>query len=155
MYHRLPVSHRPSKTNAHQNLRLVGLAGAGVELAELIVGGGNPGAGAVSDQERFQNADGFVVLVVLGQDRADGKGKEIENYGPWHSSYLAIYFVLTGLHALHVIGGAIVIGFLWGPGSRMWKTDPERFTNRVEVSGLFWHFVDLVWIFLFPVLYLL
>jgi cytochrome c oxidase subunit III len=81
--------------------------------------------------------------------------KKMENYGPWHNTYLAIYFTLTGLHALHVIGGAIVIGFLWGPGSKMWKTDPERFTNRVEVSGLFWHFVDLVWIFLFPVLYLL
>ncbi len=81
--------------------------------------------------------------------------KKMENYGPWHSTYLAIYFTLTGLHALHVIGGAVVIGFLWGPGSKMWKTDPERFTNRIEVSGLFWHFVDLVWIFLFPVLYLL
>lgn len=80
---------------------------------------------------------------------------KMENYGPWHNSYLAIYFTLTALHALHVIGGAIVIGFLWGPGSKMWRTDPERFTNRVEVSGLFWHFVDLVWIFLFPVLYLL
>ena len=79
----------------------------------------------------------------------------MESYGPWHNTYTAIYFTLTGLHALHVIGGAIVIGFLWGPGSRMWKTDPERFTNRIEVSGLFWHFVDLVWIFLFPVLYLL
>jgi cytochrome c oxidase subunit 3 len=81
--------------------------------------------------------------------------KYMENYGPWHSTYMAIYFTLTGLHALHVIGGALVIGFLWGPGSGMWKTDPERFTNRIEVSGLFWHFVDLVWIFLFPVLYLL
>jgi cytochrome c oxidase subunit III len=79
----------------------------------------------------------------------------MSNYGPWHNTYLAIYFTLTGLHALHVIGGALVIGYLWGPGSRMWHTDPERFTNRVEVSGLFWHFVDLVWIFLFPVLYLL
>ena len=37
----------------------------------------------------------------------------------------------------------------------MMKHDPERFTNRVETAGLFWHFVDLVWIFLFPVLYLL
>lgn len=81
--------------------------------------------------------------------------KKMENYGPWHTTYLAIYFTLTGLHALHVIGGAIVIGFLWGPGAKLWKTDPERFTNRIEVSGLFWHFVDLVWIFLFPVLYLL
>jgi cytochrome c oxidase subunit 3 len=81
--------------------------------------------------------------------------KSMSNYGPWHNTYTAIYFTLTGLHALHVIGGALVIGFLWGPGSKMFKTDPERFTNRIEVSGLFWHFVDLVWIFLFPVLYLL
>jgi heme/copper-type cytochrome/quinol oxidase subunit 3 len=81
--------------------------------------------------------------------------RSLDNYGPWHHAYLAIYFTLTGLHALHVIGGALVIGYLWGPGSKMWKTDPERFTNRIEVSGLFWHFVDLVWIFLFPVLYLL
>jgi cytochrome c oxidase subunit 3 len=81
--------------------------------------------------------------------------KYMENYGPWHSTYMAIYFTLTGLHGLHVIGGALVIGFLWGPGSKMYNTDPERFTNRIEVSGLFWHFVDLVWIFLFPVLYLL
>jgi cytochrome c oxidase subunit 3 len=79
--------------------------------------------------------------------------KEMENYGPWHNTYLALYFTLTGLHALHVLGGSIVIGYLWGPGRRLWKTDPEHFTNRIEVSGLFWHFVDLVWIFLFPVLY--
>jgi cytochrome c oxidase subunit 3 len=78
----------------------------------------------------------------------------MENYGPWHNTFLALYFTLTGLHALHIIGGTLVISYLWGPGSRMWKTDRERFTNRIEVSGLFWHFVDLVWIFLFPVLYL-
>jgi cytochrome c oxidase subunit III len=81
--------------------------------------------------------------------------EHMENYGPWHNTYTAIYFTLTGLHALHVIGGAIVITYLWLFGGAMWKTDPERFTNRVEISGLFWHFVDLVWIFLFPVLYLL
>jgi cytochrome c oxidase subunit 3 len=79
----------------------------------------------------------------------------MKSYGPWQNTYTAIYFTLSGLHALHVIGGALVIGFLWGPGSKLWKTDPERFTNRIEISGLFWHFVDLVWIFLFPVLYLL
>ncbi|MDQ6632561.1 MAG: cytochrome c oxidase subunit 3 [Verrucomicrobiota bacterium] len=81
--------------------------------------------------------------------------KKLECFGPWHNTYLAIYFTLTALHALHVIGGALVIAFIWGPGAKMWKTDPERYTNRVEISGLFWHFVDLVWIFLFPVLYLL
>ena len=81
--------------------------------------------------------------------------KRLSAFVPAHSTYFAIYFTLTALHALHVLGGAIVIGFLFGPGSKMWHTDPERFTNRVEVAGLFWHFVDLVWIFLFPVLYLL
>jgi len=79
----------------------------------------------------------------------------LSSFVPSHSTYFAIYFTLTALHALHVLGGALVIGYLWGPGAKMWKTEPERFTNRIEVSGLFWHFVDLVWIFLFPVLYLL
>ena len=81
--------------------------------------------------------------------------KRLSAYVPGHSTYFAIYFTLTALHGLHVLGGAVVMAFLFGPGSKMWFTDPERFTNRVEVSGLFWHFVDLVWIFLFPVLYLL
>ncbi|MDW8309826.1 MAG: heme-copper oxidase subunit III [Verrucomicrobiales bacterium] len=81
--------------------------------------------------------------------------KRLSAFVPAHSTYFAIYFTLTGLHALHVLGGAIVIAYLLGPGSRMWFTEPERFINRVETSGLFWHFVDLIWIFLFPVLYLL
>ncbi|HTB82426.1 MAG TPA: cytochrome c oxidase subunit 3 [Candidatus Sulfotelmatobacter sp.] len=79
---------------------------------------------------------------------------KMQNYGPWHNTYTAIYFTMTGLHALHIIGGTIVIFYIWAFNRKMWKTDPERFTNRVEVSGLFWHFVDLVWIFLFPVMYL-
>src|SRR5207248_1887209 len=44
----------------------------------------------------------------------------MQTYGPWHNTCSAIYFTLTGLHALRVIGGALVIGFLWGPGSKMW-----------------------------------
>lgn len=81
--------------------------------------------------------------------------KDMQSYGPWHNDYMALNFTMTGLHLLHVLGGSIVIGYLWLFGRKMWKTDPEHFTNRVEVSGLFWHFVDLVWIFLFPVLYLM
>jgi cytochrome c oxidase subunit III len=99
------------------------------------------------------HADRKIMFSEVGK-RESGRLK-IQNYGPWHNTYMAIYFTLTGLHALHVLGGALVIGFLLGPGSKMWFSDPERFTNRIEVSGLFWHFVDLVWIFLFPVLYLL
>ena len=74
---------------------------------------------------------------------------------PSTSTFMALYFTMTGLHGLHVVGGMIVNSYLWGPGSRMWQTDPHRFTNRIEVAGLYWHFVDLVWIFLFPTLYLM
>jgi heme/copper-type cytochrome/quinol oxidase subunit 3 len=74
---------------------------------------------------------------------------------PSTNNFLAVYFVLTGLHMLHVIGGIVVNGYFFGPGLKMWNTEPERFTNRIEVAGLYWHFVDLVWIFLFPALYLL
>jgi cytochrome c oxidase subunit 3 len=75
--------------------------------------------------------------------------------GPWHSTFLAIYFTLTGLHGLHIIGGMVVMAYFIGPGAALWKRNPEQFVNRIEFTGLYWHFVDLVWIFLFPVLYLL
>tara|TARA_B100000959_G_scaffold263848_1_gene303670 strand:+ start:331 stop:924 length:594 start_codon:yes stop_codon:yes gene_type:complete len=74
---------------------------------------------------------------------------------PSTNNFLAVYFTLTGLHGLHVIGGILVNGYFFGPGKKMWDSEPERFTNRIEVAGLYWHFVDLVWIFLFPALYLL
>ncbi len=74
---------------------------------------------------------------------------------PATDNFYATYFTMTGLHGLHVVGGMIVIAYFLGPGARMWKSEPERFTNRIEIVGLYWHFVDLVWIFLFPILYLL
>jgi len=94
----------------------------------------------------------LLFLIVKGFEY---KAKFHHGLYPSTSTFLAIYFTLTGLHALHIIGGVIVNSYFWGPGSKMWKTDPKRFTNRIEVAGLYWHFVDLVWIFLFPVLYLL
>jgi cytochrome c oxidase subunit 3 len=75
--------------------------------------------------------------------------------GPWHSTFLAIYFTLTGLHGIHILGGIVVMAYFAGPGAKLWRTNPAMYTNRIEYTGLYWHFVDLVWIFLFPVLYLL
>jgi cytochrome c oxidase subunit 3 len=74
---------------------------------------------------------------------------------PDKSTFLAIYFTLTGLHALHILGGIAEMTYFIGPGAKLYKKNPEQFTNRIEYTGLYWHFVDLVWIFLFPVLYLL
>ena len=81
--------------------------------------------------------------------------KFAHGYVPAYSTSLACYFTMTGLHVVHVLGGIAVFIYLIGPGLKMWNSEPERFTNRIEVAGLYWHFVDLVWIFLFPALYLL
>ncbi len=74
---------------------------------------------------------------------------------PTHSTYFATYFTITGLHGLHVLGGVIVFTYMFFFGGKLYRQNPEHLANRVEVAGLFWHFVDLVWIFVFPLFYLL
>jgi len=74
---------------------------------------------------------------------------------PSTNNFFATYFVMTGLHGLHVLGGMIVFAYLLLTADKWYAKHRDQFTNRVEVTGLYWHFVDLVWIFLFPTLYLL
>ncbi|MFT3991996.1 MAG: cytochrome c oxidase subunit 3 [Luteolibacter sp.] len=76
-------------------------------------------------------------------------------FAPAWNTFYALYFTITGLHGLHVIGGAIVLGYYLFFGRKMYLSNPEWLANRVEVGGLFWHFVDLVWIFVFPIFYLM
>jgi heme/copper-type cytochrome/quinol oxidase subunit 3 len=110
------------------------------------------------DFPRFRLFMGITILcglVFLVVKYFEYTAKFHHGYFPATNTFLAIYFTLTGLHGLHVIGGMAVNSYLWGPGSALFKRDPVHFTNRVENAGLFWHLVDLVWIFLFPILYLL
>ncbi len=71
-------------------------------------------------------------------------------YGPWKNIFYSCYFALTGIHGLHVIGGIIPISILLIQAMRGKIKAPAT-----EYVGLYWHFVDLVWIFLFPLLYLI
>ncbi len=112
----------------------------------------------LKDFGKFRLWMGLTILCALGFmgiKAIEYSSKFSHHLYPETSNFLGVYFTLTGLHALHVIGGLIVLAYLWGPGSKMWKSQPQRFVNRVETVGLYWHFVDLVWIFLFPTLYLL
>lgn len=74
---------------------------------------------------------------------------------PSHDTFFALYYTLTGLHAVHMVGGLVVLGYFLGPGAGLWRANRAQYTNRIEATGLYWHFVDLMWTFLFPVLYLL
>lgn len=90
-------------------------------------------------------------LVFIGIKSHEYAGKFSHGFYPNAGLFWAFYFTMTGLHALHVlIGiGAILALFVFGLRDRLWPI-----ANRVELIGLYWHFVDVVWIFLFPLLYL-
>ena len=112
-----------------------------------------------SDLAKFQKFMGVTVglgLVFLCIKYVEYTHHFHEDMYPRTSTYLAVYFTMTGLHALHVIFGMSVNGYFWMTGKSYWDAGQKQLLiNRVENSGLFWHFVDVVWIFLFPVLYLL
>lgn len=102
----------------------------------------------------------FAVTIVLALAFLVIKGFEYgEEFShdryPSTSTFLAIYFTLTGVHGLHILLGVVVNVYHLFSAKAIYQEDPEKMVNRIEVAGLYWHFVDLVWIFLFPVLYLL
>ncbi|MSO49025.1 MAG: cytochrome c oxidase subunit 3 family protein [Acidobacteria bacterium] len=72
---------------------------------------------------------------------------------PAQQLYFSLYFMMTGIHALHMVVGIVLMLIIL----RMaWKGRfSAEYYGPVEVSGLYWHFVDIVWIFLFPLLYLI
>lgn len=74
---------------------------------------------------------------------------------PSVNNALAMYFTLTGFHALHILSGLLAMLYLLGPGSSLRRSNPALFTNRVENTTLYWHFVDVVWLCLFVSLYVI
>ena len=71
---------------------------------------------------------------------------------PGANIFFALYYIITGLHGLHVIIGMVVIGF--GAAKVAMRGVSTRTHTLVENSGLYWHLVDLIWIFVFPLFYL-
>src|SRR5262249_15253066 len=71
---------------------------------------------------------------------------------PYGNLWASCYFVMTGFHALHVIGGLAIFVIILLMGA-VGKLGPQH-SSMLELTGLYWHFVDIVWIFLFPLLYL-
>ena len=72
---------------------------------------------------------------------------------PRISSFFSIYYCMTGLHAIHIIAGIVFLSWLLYRSLRQdWRSD---FYGPVEYVGLYWHLVDLIWIYLFPLFYLI
>jgi cytochrome c oxidase subunit 3 len=107
-------------------------------------------------------AAGVAFLVIHGFEYAhevhlgELPGRYFHRTGPvvrGESVFFTVYFLMTGLHSLHVLIGVGVIGWLM---LRAWKNEFSAvYNNPLELGGLYWHLVDLIWIFLFPLLYLI
>jgi len=89
---------------------------------------------------------------ILKQAEEEHKSVHLAPTVPFGNMWASCYFAMTGFHALHVFGGVVVfvIILLMGLGGRL---GPQHET-MLELTGLYWHFVDIVWIFLFPLIYL-
>jgi cytochrome c oxidase subunit 3 len=98
--------------------------------------------------------DHLVPTLGFNPDLADEEGTSVGALRPMHiQMFFVFYFVLTGLHALHMLIGLAVLAVLLALAARG-RFTPAHY-SPVEVTGLYWHFVDVIWIFLFPMLYLI
>ncbi len=109
-------------------------------------------------EERTDDAKKFMVftmvlgIVFLGIKAFEYSGEFAHGEFPTSGGFWSFYFLMTGIHALHIIGGLIAILLLW------FKTRHEpllSLSSRANITGIYWSFVEVVWIFLFPLLYLL
>jgi len=123
-------------------------------VAELLggddVAAKTPWDGSKAAQERSAippPSRGPPGLAEEGQPRIDLEKKRNVHW------YFGIYFIMTGTHGLHVIIGAIAI--IWVLRRNMRGDFSPHYNHPVDLVGLYWHLVDLIWIFLFPLLYLI
>lgn len=80
-------------------------------------------------------------------------GEELTNRPNGQILYFGLYYVMTGIHGLHIIIGMVILTFMlvFVIRDKVTTSDP----NKLEIAGLYWHLVDLIWIFLFPLFYLI
>ena len=101
----------------------------------------------------------FFVMVVVMEWNVFGLSGElfgIELFGhlkPSDGVYGGVFYAMTGMHALHVLSGIVLILIIWWNGRRGFYT-PERHWG-VEATAIYWHYVDVVWVFFYPALYLM
>jgi heme/copper-type cytochrome/quinol oxidase subunit 3 len=97
---------------------------------------------------RFLSFTILGALIFVGVKSYEWAGEISHGYTITSNGFWSFYYTAAGLHALHVIAGAIIMAFVAADAAK------GRELHRVELIGIYWHFVDVVWIFLFPLLYI-
>ena len=147
------IAIRDNPDSAEGRIQLLQLADEIYPRASVHEAHGNSGPGHASKQ-----ADSSPFRLVATESAGEGGHPVgLNDQHPWlklpimipgGNMWASTYFLLTGFHALHVVVGLISFAILLG------MTLNKASAGVIENVGLYWHFVDLVWIFLFPLLYL-
>jgi cytochrome c oxidase subunit 3 len=113
--------------------------------------------------QQWSDSDGRMILSAdIGGRRRPNRTDEASNAHPAPVTpdldrdvgiFFSIYYCMTGLHAFHILGGIVALAWIYSRSVRdHWRPD---YFGPVDFVGLYWHLVDLIWIYLFPLLYLI
>lgn len=134
--------------------QLLGLAVTAILLVSSFFMNRAEIAMAYGDQKAFQRFTLITIalgtLFLLG---VVGLEWQIAPYGPDHSAAYSLFYTMTGFHAFHVLSGVIFLTIVYRNG-RKGLYSAERYWP-VEAAAVYWHFVDVVWLFFYPALYLI
>ena len=110
---------------------------------------------AIAHNDRKNFLQSLVVTFILGAIFLVGVvGLEWRGeIHPGDGAFGALFFMMTGIHAIHVLTGLILIAIVWNRG-RKGEFDAERHW-AVEATAIYWHFIDVVWVFFYPAIYLI
>lgn len=145
------LGHPEWGSEAAHTLQWVGATNTVVLLTSsltVILGHTAAEAGHYGKAARFMGLTILFGAVFLGFKSFEYTHEIREGMLPARSLFWGFYFLMTGLHGLHVLGGMVANTVVFFGLRKGYKV------HRIESVGLYWHFVDVVWIFLFPLLYL-
>ena len=111
-------------------------------------------AGDVSRARVLMGACAALGLIFLGVKSVEYSNKLAHGYYASSSTFFALYYLLTAVHALHIAGGLVVNAYLAAAGLQSTSGDAAMYANRIRAVALYWYFVDLVWLCIFILLYL-
>ena len=135
-------------------IQLLGLAVTAILLASSFFMNRAETAIAHGDRKTFLN--GMLITIVLGSlfvIGVVGFEWQLAPFSAGENAVASIFFTMTGFHAFHVITGVIFLAIVYRNGRRGLYTPERHFP--VEAAAVYWHFVDVVWVFFYPALYLM
>ena len=128
-------------------------AGDGQTEEKQATGEKAEGEHADGEHAEGEHADGEHAEGEEHSDQGDHQEQSGETMPKSVGAFFSIYYCMTGLHAIHIIGGIIALAWIYYRSQQgHWRED---YFGPVDYVGLYWHLVDLIWIYLFPLLYLI